>query len=88
MGQAIPEKAAFSPDFAADRYYSIGHIFRRSGQKFIRKFKPSSHICKVIRAIALCRTPALGGLAYVCKDCGVIVFGIMVCIIRPIEKQN
>ena len=70
MGQAISDKAAFTPDFTAERYYSIGHIFRRSGQQFIRKFKPSSHICKVIRAIALCRTPALGGLSYVCKDCG------------------
>ena len=70
MGQAIQKVSTFTPDFAADRYYSIGHIFRRSGQKFIQKYKPSSHLCKVIRAIALCRTPALGGLTYVCKDCG------------------
>jgi hypothetical protein len=48
----------------------IGRVFRRSAQRFIQENKPTTKVCKVLRAIALCRTPALGGVEYICKDCG------------------
>ena len=49
---------------------SIGDLFRDYGEQYIRLFKPSAHAIKLIRAIRLCKTPALGGKIIICKDCG------------------
>lgn len=49
---------------------SIGDLFRDYGEEYIRLFKPSARAIKLIRAIRLCKTPALGGKMIICKDCG------------------
>ncbi|MBK6478322.1 MAG: transposase zinc-binding domain-containing protein [Saprospiraceae bacterium] len=36
----------------------------------MRIYKPSIQQIKLIRAIRVCKTPALGGHVFICKDCG------------------
>ena len=51
---------------------TLGEVVRRYGDEYQLKYGPSllpSHR-QVLRAIARCRTEALGGQVYVCPDCG------------------
>ncbi len=49
---------------------SIGDLFRKYGEDYIKIYKPPIQHIKLIRAIRVCRTPALGGKAIICKSCG------------------
>jgi len=49
---------------------SIGDLFRSYGEEYIKVYKPPLNHIKLIRAIRVCRTPALGGKRIVCKGCG------------------
>lgn len=49
---------------------SIGDLFRKYGEEYIKIYKPPHQHIKLIRAIRVCRTPALGGRAIICKSCG------------------
>ena len=49
---------------------SIGDLFRNHGEDYIRIYKPPGNHIKLIRSIRVCRTPALGGKAISCDDCG------------------
>ncbi len=49
---------------------SIGDLFRAHGEEYIKIYKPSFQQIKLIRAIRVCKTPALGGHVFICKDCG------------------
>ncbi len=45
-------------------------MFRDYGEQYIGIYKPSLQQIKLIRALRVCRTPALGGFVYSCKSCG------------------
>ena len=49
---------------------SIGDLFREHGEQYIKTYKPPLHVIKLIRAIRICKTPALGGKKITCRDCG------------------
>ena len=49
---------------------SIGDLFRCYGEQYIKIYQPPLHKIKLIRAIRVCKTPALGGRRIDCKDCG------------------
>jgi len=49
--------------------FEVQDIFREYGSQYIAKYNPPPHICKVIRAIAQCRTATLGVHIDFC-DCG------------------
>jgi len=51
----------------------IGEIFRRHGEAFRELHVLTPNQRKVLRAIQLCRTEALGGHLHVCHDCGYTV---------------
>ena len=53
---------------------SIGDLFRHYGETYIKTYKPDLHKIKFIRAVRLCKTPALGGHRYLCKKCGHEIF--------------
>lgn len=53
---------------------SIGDLFRHYGEAYISAYKPDIHKIKFIRAVRLCKTPALGGHKYVCKTCGTQIY--------------
>lgn len=44
-------------------------MFRDYGEEYIEKYNPSLQQIKLIRAIRICKTPALGGHLITCKDC-------------------
>jgi len=48
---------------------AIGQIFRAYGEQYIRAYKPYIDEIKFIRAIRVCKTPALGGTVVKCKSC-------------------
>lgn len=48
---------------------SIGDLFRDHSEQYIKIYNPPLHHIKLIRAIRLCKTPALGGKAIFCKQC-------------------
>ncbi|MBK8055994.1 MAG: transposase zinc-binding domain-containing protein [Saprospiraceae bacterium] len=45
-------------------------MFRDYGEQYIEIYKPSHEQIKLIRAIRVCKTPALGGTIIRCNDCG------------------
>ena len=45
-------------------------MFRSYGEQYIKIYKPPLHKIKLIRAIRVCKTPALGGKRIDCEDCG------------------
>ena len=49
---------------------SIGDLFRQYGEVYIDSYKPDLQKIKLIRSIRICKSPALGGMCYTCKDCG------------------
>ncbi|MBK7633150.1 MAG: transposase zinc-binding domain-containing protein [Saprospiraceae bacterium] len=49
---------------------SIGDLFRDYGDQYINIYKPSHQQIKLIRAIRVCKTPALGGTIIHCNNCG------------------
>ncbi|MCP4120629.1 MAG: IS91 family transposase, partial [Bacteroidetes bacterium] len=50
--------------------YQLGEIFRQFSDEFIQEYGAGPAVCKLLRAIQLCRTPALGGIEYECGECG------------------
>jgi hypothetical protein len=52
------------------KIYHIGEIMRTWGGAFIEQYKPHLTVRKAIEAIALCRTPRLGGRQIICSACG------------------
>lgn len=62
-----------TPDRSNQRQYlldnSIGDLFRQHGEAYIKIYKPSIQHIKLIRAIRVCRTPALGGKRIACNNC-------------------
>lgn len=46
-------------------------MFRDHGERYIQIYKPSIDKIKLIRAIRVCKSPALGGKLIECKTCGV-----------------
>lgn len=55
---------------AAPQGVGIGELFRDYGEAYIQKYQPCLQHTKLIRAIRVCRTPALGGIVITCKACG------------------
>ena len=49
---------------------AIGALFRDHGEDYIRAYRPCRRTIKLIRAIRVCRTPALGGQRITCQGCG------------------
>ncbi|MBK7805055.1 MAG: transposase zinc-binding domain-containing protein [Saprospiraceae bacterium] len=49
---------------------SIGDLFRDYGDQYINIYKPSHQQIKLIRAIRVCKTPALSGTIIHCNNCG------------------
>jgi hypothetical protein len=48
----------------------IGELFRHHGEAYIKAYEPSLQQIKLIRAIRVCKTPALGAIVYTCAQCG------------------
>lgn len=45
-------------------------MFREHGEAYIRAYRPGLRVIRLIRAVRLCRTAALGGQRLTCTDCG------------------
>lgn len=66
------------PDTSSDRQDTdhlpqqnfIGQIARDHGEEYIRIYKPKLHYIMYIRALRICKTPALGGRILECNQCG------------------
>lgn len=58
---------------------AIGDIFRAYGEQYIRAYKPTIHHIKFIRAVRVCKSPALGGNAKKCNSCGHIHYIYFSC---------
>jgi hypothetical protein len=50
--------------------HEVADVIRIFGQRFIRKHQPNSYQLRVLRALSLCRTDALGGHIHRCEKCG------------------
>lgn len=60
-------------------HLKIGDIFRRFGPAYRQRHRVTDAQAKVMRAIEICRTSALGGHRRVCLDCGVVVDELNSC---------
>lgn len=50
--------------------HEVADIIRRFGESFVRKHHPNPYQLRVLRALSMCRTAALGGHKYRCDNCG------------------
>ena len=50
--------------------HEVADIIQRFGESFIRKHQPNTYQLRVLRALSICRTAALGGHKYRCDQCG------------------
>ena len=50
--------------------FELAHIVQQYGHDFIEKHQPLQHHRRVLTAISVCRTAALGGHADACDSCG------------------
>src|SRR4030043_1230776 len=50
--------------------HEVAEIIERFGDRFILKHRPNTYQLRVLRALAMCRTSALGGHKYRCDLCG------------------
>ena len=66
--------------------HEVVEIINRFGESFIRKHQPNSYQLRVLNALALCRTSALGGHKYQCDNCGHVHIGYNSCRNRHCPK--
>lgn len=64
----------------------VAEIINRFGESYIRKHQPNSYQLRVLNALALCRTSALGGHKYQCDHCGNVHIGYNSCRNRHCPK--
>ena len=50
--------------------HEVADIIRLHGRAYRKTYQPPIQVCKVLPALSLCRTAALGGHVEVCKSCG------------------
>ena len=70
---ALPQTSISPPCRHANQVFEaspLGELFRDLGEAYIRTYRPCRRTIKLIRAIRVCRTPALGGQRITCKGCG------------------
>lgn len=54
-------------------------MFREHGEAYIKSYQPDLRTIKLIRAIRVCRTAALGGHRLTCPDCGAVKYRYFSC---------
>lgn len=64
----------------------LANVIRSFGQSFIEQHQPNSYQKRVLNAISLCRTAALGGHQYVCDNCGLLQISYNSCRNRHCPK--
>lgn len=50
--------------------HEVAEVIRMFGEDFVSKHHPNSYQLRVLRALSMCRTAALGGHKYRCDNCG------------------
>ena len=50
--------------------HEVAEIIERFGDRFIEKYQPNTYQLRVLGALSMCRTSALGGHKYRCDHCG------------------
>ncbi len=50
--------------------HEISEVLNLYKEHFLQKHKASNHILRTLNALQICRTAALGGHVYACKECG------------------
>ncbi len=50
--------------------YEISEVLNLYKEDFLQKYKASNHVLRTLNALQICRTAALGGHIFACKECG------------------
>ncbi len=50
--------------------HEVAEVIERFGERFIKKHQPNGYQLRVLGALSICRTSALGGHKYRCDHCG------------------
>jgi len=66
--------------------HEIADVIRCFGKSFIDQHQPNSYQLRVLNALALCRTAALGGHKYQCDQCGHVQISYNSCRNRHCPK--
>lgn len=66
--------------------HEVADVIRRFGESFIDQHQPNSYQQRVLNALALCRTAALGGHKYQCDHCGYVQISYNSCRNRHCPK--
>ena len=64
----------------------LADVVRSFGQSFIELHQPNGYQKRVLNAISLCRTAALGGHLYACDNCGLVQISYNSCRNRHCPK--
>ena len=66
--------------------YEIADVINLFGHEYVQKFKPNTWKLRVLNALRICRTAALGGHKQECTDCGYIRYNYNSCKNRHCPK--
>jgi hypothetical protein len=66
--------------------FELAQIIKQFAKPFVQKYKPNAYHLRILNAISICRTPALGGHASACDCCGTISVSYNSCRNRHCPK--
>jgi hypothetical protein len=66
--------------------FELAQIVNQFAKPFVQKYKPNAYHLRILNAISVCRTPALGGHASACDCCGTISVSYNSCRNRHCPK--
>lgn len=66
--------------------FEVSLIIKRFGKQFVQRYKPNAYVLRILNAISICRTSALGGHASACDCCGNISISYNSCRNRHCPK--
>jgi hypothetical protein len=66
--------------------FEVAHVIKQFAKPFVQRYNPNAYQLRILNAISMCRTSALGGHASACDCCGTISVSYNSCRNRHCPK--
>jgi len=59
--------------------FELAHVIQQFAKPFVQRYKPNAYLLRILNAISVCRTSALGGHVSACDCCGTVSISYNSC---------
>jgi len=66
--------------------FEVAHVIQQFAKPYLQRYKPNAYLVRILNALCLCRTSALGGHASACDCCGSVSISYNSCRNRHCPK--